>query len=337
MTNFNIYTINIAVNPSLFPVEGLESDKPLETNTNYYLGKLIGKSEMNLIRTQKGKPDERISNCVLRNKDGIALIRVHNKKSYKIINLPEKTSQDVSKCVESNADSFPYSYVVIDYREEKCKIAIENSPVWNYDAKAIKEIFENCFKSGKFKSLGLLITVKEISISTEFEKFLDERTIDYGDEIESFTFQYVNLEKHPYAQIPEELTEEMNLYSKILEIHGAISGTNTVKLSQNLKKDKLYQLSHIVTMCCINGFDLSVRLRDYGVFSCKEERILAKFPMNDDVINNFIHSVVPKENQMSHDFVLSLWLDMVNEKIANNKYGKTIKRKPNKHSQESFL
>ena len=40
--------------------------------------------------------------------------------------------------------------------------------------------------------MGIHTTIKEKTIRTQFEDFIDCRTIDYGDIIEEFTFKYVN-------------------------------------------------------------------------------------------------------------------------------------------------
>ncbi len=43
-----------------------------------------------------------------------------------------------------------------------------------------------------YSSMGIHTTIKEKTIRTQFEDFIDCRTIDYGDIIEEFTFKYVN-------------------------------------------------------------------------------------------------------------------------------------------------
>jgi len=329
MSDYIIHNINIAVR-RVIDFDGFEEpDKPTDRYPNYYLGKLIGKrgTKMDLFRTRQGGKEEDVPNCVLRNDGGIALIRVHNKESLTIYDLPENSPTEINDCVGLPKESYPFSYVVVDYRDGKCTAAIEKSSVWDSKTTTVRNSLEKFFQSEPFTSHGFTINVKEKSIPTEFEKFLDQRTIDYGDVVESFTFEYVDIKNHPNAQIPEELTEEMDLYSKILEIHGALSGTNTVKLSPEVKKEKLKQLSHVVTMCCVNGFNLSVKLRDYGDYTCNEN-ILAKFPMNEIVISHFKDFVEPEESEKSHDFVLSLWLDMVNDKIENNTDDKEIPGKP---------
>ncbi len=75
--------------------------------------------------------------------------------------------------------------------------------------------------------MGIQTTIKEKTISTQFEDFIDSRTIDHGDIIEEFSFKYVNTKHCPTTRIPKELTEEMEMRSKILETYGALSATTT--------------------------------------------------------------------------------------------------------------
>lgn len=327
MSEYIIHNIDIVVTRKI-DFDGFEEpDKPTDVCPNYYIGKLIGPkgTDLKLFRTRQGGKEEYVPNVVLRNEGGIALIRVHNKELYEIFDLPDSTSEEVKECVGVPKESYPYSYVVVDYRDDRCQIAIEKSSVWDSKTTTIRNFLEKYFQSDIFTLRGFEITVKEKSIPTQFEKFIDEQTIDNGDVIESFTFKYVDVSKHPTARIPQELTEQMEYYSKILQFYGSTEGQNTVNVGNGCE-DKLKQLSMVVTMCCDNVFDLSVKLRDYGEYTCNES-IVAKFEMNEIVIANF--KDFKDADEQTSDFVLSMWLDEVSDDIARRiKYGKEIPTKP---------
>lgn len=327
MSEYIIHNIDIAVAREI-DFDGFEEpDKPTDVYPNYYIGKLIGPkgTDLKLFRTRQGGKEEHVPNVVLRNDGGIALIRVHNKELYEIFDLPDSTSAEVKDCVGVPKESYPYSYVVVDYRDDRCQIAIEKSSVWDSKTTTIRNSLEKYFQSDHFTLRGFEITVKEKSIPTQFEKFLDEQTIDNGDMIESFTFKYVDVSKHPTARIPQELTEQMECYSKILQFYGSTEGHNTVNVGSG-SEEKLKQLSRVVTMCCDNAFDLSVKLRDYGEYTCNES-IVAKFEMNEIVIANF--KDFKEADEQTSDFVLSMWLDKVCNDISRRiKNGKEIPTKP---------
>ena len=327
MSDYILHNIGLTVSPQFDFDQLLEPDKPVEKYPNYYLGQIIGGKgrELELKRTRRGGGEERVPNCVLRNEDGIALIRIHNKEDYTIYDLPESSENEVKDCVGVSHSSYPYGYVVVDYRDGKCQIAIEKTSAWDSKTTTIKNCLEDFFNDKLFCKIGITTTLKEKIISTKFEQFIDQRTIDQGDVIESFTFQYVNLKRNPTARIPNELTEQMNTMSKVLEMYDAISGTTTMKMGSTVDNDKLKQLSTVVTYSSDNAFNLVVKFKDYGDYTCNEN-IVAKYPMNDIVISNFKDFTTPEfENS---DFDLRSWLDDVFLKVKGENYGEEIPTKP---------
>lgn len=324
MSDYIIHNIGLIVSPQLDFGQQEEADKPVAKFPNYYLGKIIGEkgNELSLNRTRRGSGEEHVPNCVLRNEDGIALIRIHNKEDLMIVNLPEDAVED---CDVEPKSSYPFAYVVVDYRDGKCQLAIEKTSAWDSKTTTIRNCFESFFNEKLSDSLGITTNLKEKTESTEFEQFIDERTIDHGDVIESFTFQYVNIKRNPTARIPDSLTEQMKMMSSVLEMYDAISGTTTMKMGSAVDTTKLKQLSTVVTMCSDNAFDLIVKFKDYGDYTCNES-IIAKYPMNDAVISLYKDFVTPDVHTV--DFDLRLWLDDVFTRINGKNDGKQIPTKP---------
>lgn len=326
MSDYIIHNIGLTVSPRLDFDEQVEKDKPVGKFPNYYIGKVIGSigNELKLFRTRQNNGKEFVPNCVLRNEEGIALIRIHNKENVKIVNLPEDTKGDKNCNVESKS-SYPFGYVVVDYRDGKCQLAIEKTSEWDSKTVTMKCCLENFFNEQLEESLGITTNITEKTIKRDFEKFIDQRTIDYGDVIESFTFQYVNLKRNPTTRIPKSMTEQIDSFSKMLESYNAISGITTMNMGEAANKEQLKQLSTVVTYSTDNAFDLVVKLRDYGEYSCSEGTV-AKYPMNDVVISNFKDFVKP-DNDTS-DFDLKTWLDEAFEKVKEGKEDEEIPTKP---------
>ena len=328
MSDYIIHNIGLTVSQlALDLFELVEADKPADKFPHYYLGKIIGGTgnELELNRTRRGGGEEHVPNCVLRNEDGIALIRIHNKEDYTIYELPENSENEVKDCIGVPKSSYPFGYVVVDYRGDKCQIAIEKTAAWDSKTTTIRNCLEDFFNFKLSNNLGITTTLKEKTISTKFEQFIDQRTIDHGDVIESFTFQYVNLKRNPTARVPKELTEQIDTMSKVLEMYDAISGTTTMKMGTTVDNDKLKQLSTVVTMCSDNAFDLVVKFQNYGDYTCNEN-IVAKYPMNDIVISCFKDFTTPEVE--SSDFDLRSWLDEVFMKVKGENDGEEIPTKP---------
>lgn len=331
MSDYIIHNIGLTVFPQLDFNQLEEAGKPVKDFPNYYLGKIIGGTgdELSLFRTRRGGGEERVPNRVMRNENGIALIRIHNKENLTIYDLPENTENGVKDCIGVPQSSYPFGYAVIDYRDGRCQIAIEKTPAWGSKTAAIRNCLENFFNGKLQYSMGITAEIKEKTVSTKFEDFIDRRTMNHGDVIESFTFQYVNLQRSPTVRMPEnmthELTEQMEMQSKILEIYGAISATTTMQMGSMADNEKLKQLSKVVVMCSDNAFDLSVKFRDYGEYTCNES-ILAKFPMNDAVIGYFKDFTTPDTQDSNFD--LRSWLDDVFMKVKGDKNDGDIPTKP---------
>ena len=188
MSEYIIHNIGLTVVPQFDFDENEEKDKPVSLFPNFYLGKIIGKkgSELSINRTRRGEGEEHIPNCVLRNENGIALIRIHNKENLTIYDLPDSTEKEVQDCIGTSQYSYPYAYVIVDYRNERCQIAIEKSSAWDRNTKTIRNGLEIFFNDKLYSSMGIHTTIKEKTIRTQFEDFIDCRTIDYGDIIEEF-------------------------------------------------------------------------------------------------------------------------------------------------------
>ena len=145
-----MHNIDFKVTCTLDLYQQQEKDKPSQQFPNYYLGKYLGQTgnELPLKRTHRGEGEEHIPNCVLRNEDGIALIRVHNKENLTIYDLPQHAGPEVKDCVGIPKPSYPYCYVVVDYRDGKCQVAIEKTSAWDSKTTTVRNSLEKYFNSG---------------------------------------------------------------------------------------------------------------------------------------------------------------------------------------------
>lgn len=333
MSEYIIHNVIFDVNRKFDFNGDEEQGKPTDEYPNHYLGKIIGKrgQELPLYRKRRGNGDEYVPNCVLRNESGIALIRIHNKENFTLYDLPESAGNEVSDCVGVSQSSYPFAYVIVDYRGNQCQVAIEKTSNWDSKTDCIRNCLKEFFGQNQFL-LGLGIKVEDVrekTIATKFAEFIDERIIDEGDTIESFTFEYPNLKRRTTSDIPEALTEQINTLSRFLESFDAVSGVITTKMGQDVDRNKLKQLSTVVTMCSRNAFDLSVKFRNFGHYKCNEG-VVAKYEMNEIVISNFKDSLKSDTIDIYHD--LETWLDDVLEKIKKIEEGRhhEIPTKPKK-------
>lgn len=328
MAEYIVHNIDLSVVNLIRTSSIEESDKPVEKYPNYYVGKILGGrgNELPLFRKRRSGHEDRVPNYVLRNDNGIALIRIHNKEDFTIFDLPEESVTGVQDCVGQPRSSYPYAYVVVDYRDGRCQIAIEKTSAWGSRTITIKNCLEE-YLNHELCNLGINVRLNEKTISTKYEEFIDNRLTQHHDAIVSVTFEYVNLVKKPTTRIPEQLTDQMNSFSKNLEFFGALSGSTTMQMGEHVETERLKQLSTVVSMCSDNAFDLVTCFRDYGKYKCNED-IVARFPMNELVIKNFKEYTTPQP--CNSDFDLQSWLDNVFMKIKGDDINEKIPRKPKK-------
>lgn len=324
MSEYVIYNIALSCErPALDFDEREEEGKPIGKNLAYYWGKEIGKKtdELQLIRTRKRGVKERVPNCVIQNKDSVALLRIHNKDQVIVYNIAEDATRE---CSREELSSYPYAHVVIDYRPDRCQMAIELSSSWSGKTEQIRTILEEFFNRKLQSTLGIRTEIKKKVERTRFESFIERQTSIRRDAIKSFTFEFSNINRPTTVRVPDDMTESIISMSKNLEMFNAIKGTMTYEMGKNVvDNDKLKQLSSVVTYCSDNAFHLNVLFRDYGKYTSDEE-IPAKLEMNDIILNYFKDDITPD----TPEFDMYVWLDRMFSKIIESYDDRKARTKP---------
>lgn len=179
MSDYIIYDIKMDIEQKLDFDGKVEDEKPVRDYPNHYLGKAIGVKgdQLKLFRNRRGQVNESVPTWVLRNDNGIALIRIHNLERYSVYDMPiDENSEN-----PNDVKSYPYAYVIIDYRDRDCKMAIEKTSNWNSRTETICnclfDYFRDCLD---LLNIGINVTsIKKKIIPTKFDEFIDQRIIDH--------------------------------------------------------------------------------------------------------------------------------------------------------------
>ena len=100
MSDYIIYDIKMDIEQKLDFDGKVEDGKPVRDYPNHYLGKAIGVKgdQLKLFRNRRGQVNESVPTWVLRNDNGIALIRIHNLERYSVYDMPiDENSEKVNK------------------------------------------------------------------------------------------------------------------------------------------------------------------------------------------------------------------------------------------------
>ena len=98
---------------------------------------------------------------LLKKRKWYCLNKIHNKENLTIYDLPDSTEKEVQDCIGTSQYSYPYAYVIVDYRNERCQIAIEKSSAWDRNTKTIRNGLEIFFNDKLYSSMGIHTTIKE--------------------------------------------------------------------------------------------------------------------------------------------------------------------------------
>lgn len=334
MSNYTLHNILFIGDPRA-DFDGIqEPDKPVRKYPGFYLGRLIGPrgNELKLLRTRQGKGDEHVPNRVLRNDGGIAVIRVHNVEHVMLTRLAAQDIEQLNECRTDEETSYPFCYVVLDCRHGKCQLAIEHSSSWGGETNTLRHCLEKCFDSYFKLHFDMKVEVREKMIATQCEQFIDHRIYECNDWPEAFAFQYRCREPGMEAynqRNPGMLSELFDHLNRVYDWLGADGGHTSANLRQDFGQENMRRMMAVASFCSDNGYELSVRFRDYGEYQCNEE-IRARFELNDLAILNYIHLAIPEQHTSTFD--LEAWLDEVfNEAFQNSVIHATPKRRKTRH------
>lgn len=311
--NYIIYNIEIKqrkvgeqISMDFYHIE--QEGKPIYDSPEYYIGRIIGQAGSS-IALYKNKGKELLEgSTVIINKDGIAVIRIHNPKWDEIYLKPEE-NEILPQSREEK--TYPFTYVVIDYRKGKCQMAIQCSPAFGYSTNTLK----NCFNEFFFKHLNQLSRI-EVLVSEKYFpqkslEFIKER-MDNGDALTSLTFRY-DYADADVENYPRGMKSLIKHHSDLLNDFGASFSETNMEFPDGYKEEKLEQLGFVIAYSKNRGYDIGLKFRYSGTFTLGGNGVVAKFPMHTDVIDNIINGCASTHPTKDDDIIM--WLDHVLEEL----------------------
>lgn len=280
----------------------LKDSKPLVDFLNEYISQCIGQEKSSIPLFKKKGKELLEGSAVVSHENGIIVIRIHNPKWDEIYLKPE---EDEILPKSRDEKTFPYAYAVIDCRENgRCQMAIECAPAFGYSTNALK----NCFNEFFSRSLGCL-TPQDVVVT---EKYFPQKSLEFikehmdnKDDLTSLTFKYDNKENAAEGY-PLEANDFIMRHSDLLDDFGATFGATTYEFKEGCKKEKLEQLGGIIAYSMKRKYDVGVKFCKSGTYTLGSNGVVAKFPMQTDVIDHIING---------KDDDIRTWLDDVLDKL----------------------
>lgn len=268
-----------------------------------------------------------LNNRILRNEDGITLLRLNHAKKvtyWKPVGTEyEKASQD----------SMPFSYIVIDNRQDIGQIAIQmNTDAWT-DPDVVMRLLEgNLNRMLKDKSTGLQIELRHKWLPSEFFAYIKQRKKDENITVKKLNFEFTNPEFETPIDTAVDTSGHIRQLMRMLSQLGGGKGKLTVDAPQNkeLIKRKTEDIKQMVSLVATNGYKLNVEFSNGDKYVCNE-RLLADVDMPENYISNF------KDGVRTHLFEYELvqWLDAKRLETSDYKEDETPRTKPARRNRRN--
>lgn len=290
INQFVIYDVTISaaqqtlVNPSIEPKIALDNAKEI------FGGCFAGK-QLTLVKYGKdGQVDVDYPNDILSAHNGVYLLRINNVKHKSLIKPADTTTNGVQDYNEILEETNPYCYVAIDNRDGICQMAIQkNSAAWG-DTNAVRWLLtSNINKLFVREEIPLEISIDAKMRPSEIWEFCNGQCEQNGDIIQSISFVFPNQEKiakENRIQNPKGYIKELARLMKLTDALKTSISVNYASADPKKIEKNARDLSYIVRACKNTSYNLQIKFRDYGVYSC-DDLVRAIFPMDESLIHAF--------------------------------------------------
>ena len=222
-----------------------------------YLGEVLT-TPLPICKEQRDKTLLPLENYTEAHHDGVTLMVVCNEKRHKY-----REKMDDMELVHH-----PGCHVVIDNREGVAQVAIERSEAFANNPDKVRDLLQEalCKAMARFE---LTVELRAKMREREFWDMVNEQRDQFKDPIQKVVFDFPNPENTAPVDASGQMIERLALLSAVT------AATNAAKGSLNLMSDKnkVIQLeqtkedfAQLVTLCSMNGYDIAVHFKRYGVY-----------------------------------------------------------------------
>lgn len=332
MEKYAIYTYQLKNKPRRREGE-LEFEEPLPSN-------LTAEQKFELLFGPKGAdvPIQKFNSSssvdkkpcvVLNHDDNIIMLRLVNEKG-KDIWEEKTTSAPVSRIEKTKTPSKPYCIIIIDNRPNAQIIAIQTgTDAWKSPNKVV-DLLQGSFNwLLDVKNYGLEVSIMSKMMPTKFWDYVQKKKRDDNVYIKNMSFAFANHLRRPELDIQSALSSKWRRFDTFIEWINQLGGDKgeiRIEPPRNdaLMKRKLADIKHMVEICMVSDYSLSVTFSDNVTYKCNQE-VRAEMPMKDIRIRNRFEEGFKALFKPYH---LTEWLDDIIEKTKQYRDVEEIRAKP---------
>jgi len=301
-----------------------------------HFASLFGGKNLTIVKNKEDGEPVIYPNDILRNEEGVIVLRLNNVQYKKLIKRKE-TQSGVPNYEEVKEESNPYCYVIIDNQDGVLQMAIQKSPSWGSDTDTVRDLLQETFNQMMKMNYKLEVKIMNKMQPTKFWQFVKQQYLDNNDYIEQFIIDLINPRKATVDN-SGELKGVMKKLSDFLVNLDALDATlsvNTNSTSYFGNNKKAYRdFVNIVDMCSCNGYHLGCKFHNMGYYSC-DSRVMAMFNLDEDVLNGFLFGIKDlSETIETGEYALVRWLAHVRETTKSYEYAESIPKKPKRNRKK---
>lgn len=262
---------------------------------------------LTIVKENYDKTLTKLDNDIEIVRDNVLVMLLCNEKNHK---YKEKR--------ETNTLVFhPGCYVIVDNRPNVAQIAIEKSSAFDNDPDKVRNLLETALNQS-LASFGLKVDIQYKYKTVSFWDMVNNRC-EKSDRIKKVEFDFPN-PKHTTALDTDSNT------AKLLQCISAFSGvmnasdmTWTMNSSKTgaLKLDQTVEdISQLVSLCCQNGYNISVHFEQYGCYRLGSQ-VKLEMELKEAYLKEFISGQKVIGGNDDGTFFLLAWLEEIRKIIVD--------------------
>lgn len=281
MAQYVIYKYEFASigTKSLFQPSGERASIDTPESVSEYFGRELAKRDkLNLYRTKKTGEPTVYPNDIIRSCGGVTVMRVCNVKHVKLVHQYQERMEETN----------PWCNVIIDARPDVAQIAIERSGAFGGNTDKVRDILQESLHAA-LSPLGFTVEIRAKMRAAGFWEMVERRVFEQKDTVKRVVFDFSDPHTAGPVDAEPSVIERLSLIASLTRSMGAAKASlrmEAVKEGTLLLDRTKEDLAQMVSLCCNNGYDISVHFRQMGVYRFGN-RAHAVYDIEEKLINDF--------------------------------------------------
>lgn len=267
---------------------------------------------------------------VLSHDANIILLRLVNEMYRDLWEEEESANVPVPKIEKKKRKTKPFCYIIIDNRPGMQLIAIQSdSTAWR-NTVDVKELLQDTINwQSEVLDYGFEVKILSKMLPSKFWEYVDYRRKKENVYIKGITFSFANYRRRPETDIKQALSSDWRRFDSLIEMINQIGGDKgelkiTPSKDDALVKRKLADIKHMVEICAINQYCLSITFSDDVTYRCNQE-LRAELPLKDERIREDFEY---QQGDLFRHYEIMDWLDDIKQKTDNYRDVEEFRKKP---------